>query len=448
MLWMVVAALTSSSVSIDNFVAGEKVTYPLVILRGRADGNAVEVRNTTTGAAPLKFDVVDGRFIGLAELRPGGNRLQFSDGSTLDLTYEKPTSTHRVEVTLVLAADDPDGYDDGQGGLATDYRERMDVAMKLLQSVAAEQMRDGGYGRKTFTLDFLPSGMLNLQVRRLPQTGSELRAKEGGELWSMLHDSIATKTDTSKVKHCIVMGFTRWDREAKKAHAHTALGGGSLGLFGGGSMYTWPKNLADVTRVFTDTTILGDTGLDDSAGRSTVWGSASTTLGATLHEMGHAFGLPHSDDPYCIMTRGFDRFNRHFTIVEPVSRRNAEPIRFTSAERSRWCAWFAARLNVNPWFQSADPPNVARRSRPQIRVDREAGTVTVESPNGLAIVGAWRDDRPIWFEPFPAYPVTPVVLSIDTIQAKVQTTDRFNVVATDRYGLESSVDIRFDQQTR
>ena len=69
-----------------------------------------------------------------------------------------------------------------------------------------------------------------------------------------------------------------------------------------------------------DTRVDGTKVHDDSAGRSTYWGLAATTIGATLHEMGHTFGLPHCKDGRGIMTRGFDRFNRVFTLVEhPVA---------------------------------------------------------------------------------------------------------------------------------
>ena len=36
--------------------------------------------------------------------------------------------------------------------------------------------------------------------------------------------------------------------------------------------------------------------MSDSIFRHTYWGAASTTIGATLHEMGHTFGLPHTND--------------------------------------------------------------------------------------------------------------------------------------------------------
>jgi len=71
-----------------------------------------------------------------------------------------------------------------------------------------------------------------------------------------------------------------------------------------------------------------------------MWANFATTLGATLHEIGHCFGLPHTTHghfssflsdlyfvelkkanhdllPKSIMLRGFDNFNRWAMITEP-----------------------------------------------------------------------------------------------------------------------------------
>ena len=136
----------------------------------------------------------------------------------------------------------------------------------------------------------------------------------------------------------MIAAYTRFDPVQKKVFAHTALGGGDLGLFGGGSLFTWPSSLQDTFRVFGDETEIDATQVhEDSAGRKTVWATASTTIGATLHEMGHAFGLPHCSDGLCIMTRGFDRLNRVFTLVEPRSKHNRDPLVFAEKD----AAYFA-----------------------------------------------------------------------------------------------------------
>ena len=50
--------------------------------------------------------------------------------------------------------------------------------------------------------------------------------------------------------------------------AHTALGGGKLGLFGTAGLHTWASELGELVRCFTDDRIIDKTKLfDDSAGR-------------------------------------------------------------------------------------------------------------------------------------------------------------------------------------
>ena len=49
--------------------------------------------------------------------------------------------------------------------------------------------------------------------------------------------------------------------------------------------------------------------------RGTLGGCYATSLGATLHEMGHVFDLVHSDRG--IMARGFEDIDLFFTLENP-----------------------------------------------------------------------------------------------------------------------------------
>eukprot|EP01104_Vermistella_antarctica_P003439 TRINITY_DN1363_c1_g1_i1.p1 TRINITY_DN1363_c1_g1~~TRINITY_DN1363_c1_g1_i1.p1 ORF type:complete len:941 (+),score=128.76 TRINITY_DN1363_c1_g1_i1:1176-3998(+) len=114
----------------------------------------------------------------------------------------------------------------------------------------------------------------------------------------------------------VIMSFTRFDALRKTALAHTALGGIPLALFGSGCLHTWPASLSDIWGCFTDTRTMPFYLFDDSAQRKFMWANASTTLGATLHELGHSFSLHHvprrfsSPHPHPIMHRGFDHLHR------------------------------------------------------------------------------------------------------------------------------------------
>ena len=152
-------------------------------------------------------------------------------------------------------------------------------------------------------------------------------------------------------KNFAVAGYSRFDPATGKTRAHTALGGGGLGLFGSGNLYTWPSRIADAQSAFMDARrIDGKRTQDDSAGRNTFWGAASTTIGASLHETGHTFGLPHSKEPQDIMTRGFDHSNRAFTFVDPPSGHSKTPVEFAEDRIGCFAPISAASLVASRWF--------------------------------------------------------------------------------------------------
>ena len=75
-----------------------------------------------------------------------------------------------------------------------------------------------------------------------------------------------------------------------------------------------------------------------------------------VHELGHTFDLPHSREPLDVMTRGFDRFNRVFTLVEPPSKLNHQPVRFAEHEAACFAPVSAAA--------NASAPVTTRMPRP------------------------------------------------------------------------------------
>ncbi len=175
--------------------------------------------------------------------------------------------------------------------------------------------------------------------------------------------------------------------------AHTALGGGDLGLFGSASVFSWPRDIASAQQTFQDDSAVDPTRVhDDSAFRGTIWGLASTTIGATLQEMGHAFGLPHCTDRFGIMTRGFDHFHRVFTFSDPVSRRNGTVVRFSPDQEAYFAPISASYLQWTDWFR-LDGEEDSPEHPLTITLDGEKKEVRVGSEAGVRWIGFWVNDE-------------------------------------------------------
>ena len=347
----------NAAINVTNIQTDTIIHYPVTLLIGNgAAGPSLRVINHTPRAdsRPTTVTVVDGRFKALVELISGINIIELKSGSdtqTLNLTYHPDENDHLVRVIYMTGSDKDTGYQtpDKPG---KDYAARLDTAVKLMQTFTAERMNDAGYGRKTFALELDKRGKVVVHALAYPMKAQEMRDYTLTDYWKLYYDWLDKQFSYDNNKCLVVMAFTRFDPDQKKVYGHTALGGGGEGVFGSAGMFSWPKNIHDVERAFSDAApVDGAKVHDDSAFRSTNWGLAATTIGAMLHEMGHTFGLPHVADPESIMSRGFDHFNRLFTVIEPAVRDGKNPTQFTNNQIAHWDDASAKILSECPWFR-------------------------------------------------------------------------------------------------
>lgn len=148
-------------------------------------------------------------------------------------------------------------------------------------------------------------------------------------------------------------------------------------------MFTWPSCVDDIVKSFMDDTKIDtDILFDDSAGRGT-WGtSASTTIGAMLHEVGHCLSLPHpfrkdADQRSGIMGRGFDYIHRLFINVE--DNENSLPMPF-------WDRGSAVRLHFHPFLRLYHDDTIDRMKR------SVHTTIPIPSPSPSATAQSNKDD--------------------------------------------------------
>ena len=199
------------------------------------------------------------------------------------------------------------------------------------------------------------------------------------------------KPQNDKTINVIIMGMTRWDvnSNSKLPLAHTALGGFPVALFGSGNIHTWPCTIDQVLDCFKDATKIPNTVFNDSGGRDSYWANASTGIGAVFHEIGHSFKLRHTKfyNPFgnrnsfnnpC-MGRGFDAFNRIFTLSEPSN--TSSKFYLDEKLETNLHPHSVLRLLFNPFFSSSIQNSL---SLPAPLIEKTGGILLITSAVGIA----------------------------------------------------------------
>ncbi len=300
-----------------NFNTDETISYKLPILFGRCPASETTLDVEVAGKT-YTWPIVDGYFKGAVLLKQGANDIHLnSDSKAIDLklNYEPSNNPNKVQLVYAIGTND-DGHFFAAPGVVNNIesaKKRMALQGLMMQSATAEMMFKALGKRITYTLVEDENGEPAVNIFQVSQTRDVLYKMDGLDIYSSILDQLKTE-EQNTYKYMVNMGFSSY--ENGRNLAHTALGGGNLALFGSLHFHACPETIDDISASFSnaariDTSILPD----DSAGRGTYWANCATGMGASLHELGHAFGLPHTD--YGIMMRGFDLFNRLFMITEP-----------------------------------------------------------------------------------------------------------------------------------
>lgn len=441
-----------AEVKVSNFKSQDEVRNSVILIRGEVEPGAEQLtlRTARGTAKPVESSglVQDGKFKALLELAPGENSIELKTGKSalptkLRITYKPMTNPHYVRLIWLADSTGKTDYATPEDGFPQNYEARMATAALLLQCFTAERMNELGYGRRTFRLETDRAGKVVVHTIKVPQDLAHYQAMgDGQQIWGELNQFINSRYADKYAKNLALMSFTRKDPDTGKMLAHTALGGGNLGLFGSASIFSWPDSVESAQKAFLDERKYDVTRVhDDSVGRGTYWGLASTTLGATLHEMSHAFGLPHCKDGRCIMTRGFDRLNRFFTLSEKLP---GQENKVFAADSEAWFAPVSAsRLRWSPWFQPEDP-RLRPDPKPEITFDAKKNSVTIESRAGLRVVGFWDGSDIRGFKEYSNKTKAPrrVTLTMEEILAANEGKTPNKITAVDENGNDAGLDLK------
>lgn len=332
---------------ISNFEDGETISYKLPILNGQCPVSESTV-NVEVAGTTYVWPVIDSYFKGAVLLDRGSNEIFLTTAdkvSSRTLHYEPSDNPKKVQIVYAIAAND-DGHYLAAPGAVNDLdsaKERMIMQGLMLQSAMAEMMYKATGNHQTYTLVEDDNGMPVIDIFEASQTREVLYLMDGLDIYYSIQDLLNTEAQNMN-KYLVVMGFSGYANG--KMLAHTALGGGNLALMGGSHLHTCPQTVDEIHASFSNTTRI-DTSIlpDDSVNRGTYWANCATGMGASLHELGHAFGLPHTD--YGIMARGFDMFNRLFMITEPGM---PGPIKQIDEFDALWHPGSLTILFYSPWI--------------------------------------------------------------------------------------------------
>lgn len=390
--------------SLHNVGAVETLRHELPILRGSTahDTSAVTVHR---GPTSHTFPVADRRFKALTLLEPGENWVTLETASAegpaythLELDYVPQTNPRKVRLVYAIASDG-DGRFDAPFGEPNDLasaKRRLVFSGRLLQSMMADRMHAANLGWNTFDLIRDPSHTPEVHVWRTSATTAQWHAMDGLQMWSWIWGHINELPACTDCKTMIMLGMTRYDAENDRALGHTALGGGGVALFGSGTLHTFAEGLGDLVSSLEDTrdvTTLQPPLFDDSGFRRSMWANYATGLGAILHELAHAFDLPHAVDYGDIVNRGFDHVNRLLMSHEPASATTAtipqvlvqhEPIFSTpNLGRLRWHR-----------YTSLDNRSYNVNTAPQATLVGQQ--IRITAPAGLRVIGYAHDVGGDW----------------------------------------------------
>ncbi|RDW77615.1 hypothetical protein BP6252_05668 [Coleophoma cylindrospora] len=352
---------SSKQLVLNNITEGETVYQRCLLIAGNCPSKSNEdfVAVATPDFPEQLWPISAGRFKCLVILSPGANLLTFKshqngkivETRTLTITYIPLLQTPPLHLAIMIAKDSPlliDCPPHKRGAISSTHSDlnaainKFRMTAYMWQALTAEDLRSKGLGRRSFRLDeewttetlsrdFIQKSLessedhmrstAKIHLIRTEKTLAQLRdaqvaqqnphASHRDDLHKYFSEALTAHGGVfTSAAHPVVAGLildSTYSAEQNLILGHAALGasnrqGLSLGMFGSHLTYSWPRFMEEVTSCLLDTVVPGDTVGNDNGECGTMWETCSIGQGAFLHEVGHAFGAPHTTG---IMARGY-----------------------------------------------------------------------------------------------------------------------------------------------
>ncbi|KAI0053253.1 hypothetical protein FA95DRAFT_1552769 [Auriscalpium vulgare] len=439
---------------VDNLESGEYIYQRFVLVTGTIAGFTpnettapyIAVDAPSFPRVTFPISPTTGAWKALVHLQPGPQALTFSfngepDNATTvtNIAYLPLLHVPPLHLAIMVAKDSQQRMDCPPEKAATPTHNDLEAAKKkmrtwayMCQAFTAEEMRKNGFGRRSFrldeewaqdtlsTVDDDPTFRVTAKIHvvKTEHTMAQLRdphraqqnpnANQSGALYDIFHEALKSYGGPFQVfsgegEGPVVAGHifdSHFNPKLNLITAHAALGGTGgphskvhLGMFGSHTHWAWPRNIEEIVPALLDATRVTSRSLvgNDNGECGTFWETCCIGQGAALHEVGHAFGLPHQTSG--IMRRGYVDWNRSFVAKESYNARRKSPAAPTVPAETENHWHLADMLHLATHHMFALPGDEPPKPRAPISARPHLEHVTVSSPAGIAHVAWTRNDR-------------------------------------------------------
>ncbi len=367
----------AQQIKLSNIRDNTTVSYPVVLIKGTLDvtdpdlppsvswveqnrrnhTHSIEAINLTSPSPRqiYKAAMYQHNFKVLVELVPGKNQIQLDSSKvrkTLVLNYKPMQAKFRVRFIYMTDKSGATQYPTQEPNDPQDYKNKIDVLAKLMQCFVAEEMNEGGFGRKTFHFDVEANGKARVITTKLPYSREMLSGKGIFDIWRIVHHDISEHMRDEHMIDLVITSFATYDPKRKKAFGYTAAGAPGTAAVTNLGMFSWPSTVTQVPIAFSDTEWIDENLIFNQSGyRDTHWALASTTMGAAFHELGHALFFVHDSDDLCIMSTGYSLFHRQFMVEDSPSKISIFPEFYAHKQEALISPLMLHQMNQHAWIK-------------------------------------------------------------------------------------------------